>query len=105
MRVTDRLNTDDIEIDIDLPIVEKLQQETHVSEELEEAEMDNESLPFVLKMSWAECKHHLETLNRDNTLEKEWRMRLLHMWSWLVSNIPTPDCYLPSMDRVIVSYD
>lgn len=84
-----RLDTDDMEIDIDPPMVEELQQEMHVSEELEEAETDNESSPFVLKISRAERKRHLEKLNRDNTLEKEWCMRLLHAWSWLVSDTPT----------------
>ncbi len=78
-----------MEIDIDPPMVEELWQETDVSEELEEAEMNDESSPFMLKMSRAERKRHLEKLNRDNTLEMEWCMKLLHTQSWLVSDTPT----------------
>ncbi|KAK0243342.1 hypothetical protein EDD85DRAFT_947492 [Armillaria nabsnona] len=114
----DGLNIGDMEIDIDPPTVEELRQEIHVSEELEEAETDDDESPFVLKMSRAERKRHLEKLNRDNTLEKEWHMRLLHTRSCSMGParkvlkldstcyecsqeaLVFPDCYVPSMDRV-----
>ncbi|KAK0436514.1 hypothetical protein EV421DRAFT_1907855 [Armillaria borealis] len=76
-------------MDIDPLMVADLGEEKHVNQEVEEAETDNDSSSFVLKLSRAKREHHMELLRRDTTLENEWRLRLLQTRAWLDSDTST----------------